>query len=173
MWRSRSTSASLRSACVNSSIFALEHPYGRSDKPRVHMVARTSLASIWSLGQASRPYGRSDKPRVHMVARTSLASIWSLGQASLRVLFSSVESGQRRRVALATVELVEQLDELGVVGRGGGEQRHRRTDLEVVGEAEDLVDGSAVDRIYQTGALTQPRAEHRVAQVRLRLCQRR
>jgi glutamine synthetase len=40
-----------------------------------------------------------------------------------------------------------------VVRRGSGKQSHRRAELQVVGIAEDLFDGAALNLIYQQAAL--------------------
>jgi hypothetical protein len=51
------------------------------------------------------------------------------------------------------------VEENPIVGRGVGEQGHRRPELQIIGVAKDLFNGSSLDEVYQPGAFGEPWTE--------------
>jgi hypothetical protein len=49
--------------------------------------------------------------------------------------------------------------ELAILGRRQGEQGHGRTELQIVRRAEDLVQRTSVNQVYEPGAFSKPRTE--------------
>lgn len=85
---------------------------------------------------------------------------------------SSRQLLDRELVLDTVVQPIQNGTEVGVVAGGPGEERHRRTHLEIVGPAEDLGGRRALDPGDHPGAFPQPRAEHGVVEVGLGLRQR-
>ena len=75
------------------------------------------------------------------------------------------EQFQGERIGLAGEVLVEGLGEVGGLRNGAGEERHGRAELEVVGVAEDPLDGSFLDLVHKDCALFKARAEDGMAPV--------
>jgi len=70
---------------------------------------------------------------------------------------------QRQRIFLAVAVASQQFDEITVVVGGAAEQRHRRTDLHLVGRSEDLAERAVLHGVDQLGAFAQPRPQHVVS----------
>src|SRR6185437_16857681 len=95
-------------------------------------------------------------------------------KSSCRVIprLRTTELVDRQRVWRAAEILVQRGAEHRRAGLRGREQRHGRAELQVVRAPEDLMGRTVFDLVNQTGALDQPRPQHRMSQVSLGLGER-
>src|SRR5690348_9515953 len=78
---------------------------------------------------------------------------------------SGLEARERQRVVLAAEVFFDRIREHMIVRGGVREERHGRTELEVIGMTEDLLDRTSVDGVHQARTLPQPRAQDGMAQI--------
>src|SRR5690606_34671817 len=75
----------------------------------------------------------------------------------------------RQRIRNGIEVLCERLLEDGLVARNAGEERQRRSELEIVRSAEHLASGRAAEPIHDLRAFHEPRPEYRMLEVSARL----
>src|SRR5690348_10162647 len=83
-----------------------------------------------------------------------------------RRALESLQSRKCRGIEFAAEISLQGVDKNLSICRGIGEQCHRRSELQIIGIAEDLFDRAPLDEIYQPRAFGEPRAKDRMLQIR-------
>src|SRR6516162_3357776 len=82
-----------------------------------------------------------------------------------RAIIYLLQPLERQEVGLSPAVFLQSIHKQLIIGCGVGEQRHARSELQIVGRAKNLLYRPTFYEIHDLGALRQPRSQDGVSQI--------